>query len=305
MFPNTLREQLGFQALDMSSDTVFERIAFSPKAGCEVLIGTEEQIYVAKRKFGDGQMICLAFDYNAPPFSAQAVGETFWKAFLRNHGKSPRHFVDQYALALQHEEKIYKEFLSPTVKTGVPQVPLLRLLFIVVPIYLLSFGGFLFYFGKSKRKSNIYWIGGCLFVLLSGSLIAAARNVFPNNLTAEQVSILSVYPERQRAYLQSYVALRTTARAETSIDYIKGTFIRHQAIESAGTVPSPKIGTLVENPNVQLRNLFVAPWHPTTYVKEIFLDVQELKRPLENTWYVTGKEMTYLGGHYNQYGFST
>ena len=292
--PDTVREKLGFQGLDTNS-TVFERIQFSPKAGCETLIGTEEQIYVAKRKFGDGQIICLAFDYNAPPFSDQQVGETFWHRLLSNYGKSARHSIDRYALALQHEEKIHEEFLSNSAETGVHQVPLVKLLFVVLPIYLLSFGGLLFYFGKSKQKGRTYWIGGCASVLLSISIIAAARNVLPKSVTVDRLSILSVYPKRQRAHLLSYVSVRAAARAETSISYTKGSFIRHQEVEDSQFEHRQNIGTLVQDSQVELRELLVDPWHPTTYVKEVFLDVSELPRALENAWYVTGREMTYLG----------
>ena len=294
IIPTALHKQLGFESLG-SNGAMFERIPFSPKSGCEVLIGTDDQIYVAKRKFGDGQILCLAFDYNALPFSVnpkkeQQVGETFWSRLLSRHGKSPRHFEDRYALALQHEEKIYQQFLSTSVKTGSTQVPLIKLLAIVLPIYLLSFGGFLFYFGRSKRKTRTYWIGGFLFVLLSLSTIAVARNVLPNSVTADRLSILSVYPDRNRAHLQSYVSVRATAHAETSIDFIKGNFIRHQETESP-----QKIGTLVQNSGIQLRGLPVEPWHPTTYVQETFLDAQEVPRILENAWHVTDKEMIYLG----------
>ena len=294
IIPTVLHEQLGFESLG-SNMVMFERIPFSPKPGCEVLIGTDDQIYVAKRNFGDGQILCLAFDYNAPPFSASAkkeqqVGETFWSGLLSRHGKSQRHLTDRYALAFQHEEKIYQQFLSTSVKAGSTQVPLIKLLAIVLPIYLLSFGGFLFYFGKSKRKARTYWIGGLLFVLLSLSTIAVARNVLPNSITADRLSILSVYPDRNRAHLQSYVSVRATAHAETSIDFTKGNFIRHQETESP-----QKIGTLVQDSRVQLRDLPVEPWHPTTYVQETFLDAQELPRILENAWHVTDKEMTYLG----------
>lgn len=298
-FPAILQEQFGFQ-FSSRKGTLFECIEFVRRAGCKILIGTEEHIYVAKRKFGDGQILCFAFDYNAPPFgengkniekSEQKVGETFWREFLGKHGKSPRHLADQYALALQHEEKIYKQFLlkMPT------QVPLIRLLSIVLPVYLLSFGGFLFYFGKSKQKASTYWIGGCLFVLVSVGAIAITRNVLPNSITADRFSVLSVYPERDRAHLQSYVSVRTTARAEMSIDFTKGTFIRQQEIEDSGTGFPQKIGTLVQNSRIQLRDLFVEPWQPTTYVKETFLDTQQLPSMLENAWYVVGKEMTYLG----------
>ncbi len=310
--PDTVREKLGFQGLDANS-TVFELIQFAPKVGCETLIGNpEEQIYVAKRKFGDGQIICLAFDYNALPFSEQQVGETFWHELLSRYGKSARHFIDQYALALQHEEKIHEEFLSTSLKTGLIGVPIVKLLFIVVPIYLLSFGGLLFYFGKSKQKVRTYWIGGCVLVLLSVSTIAVARNVLPNSITADRLSILSVYPERQRAHLLSYVAVRATARAKISIGYTKDSFIRHQEVEDSRLEHRQEIGTLFQGSQTQLRELFVGPWYPTTYVKEVFFDLtenartslnignrvlgqSELQHTLENAWYVTGREMTYLG----------
>ena len=295
-----------------AADSHFKRIQFTPKAGCEVLIGTAEQIYVAKRSFGDGQILCLAFDYNVPPFGVRqknsvggvsnpdsCLAETFWRELLGKHGKSPRHLADRYALALQHEEEIHKHFLSemPT------RVPLIKLLAIVLPIYLLGFGGFLFYFGKSRQKSRTYWIGGCLFVLLSVSTIASARKVwFPNTVTAGRLSILSVYPERQRAHLLSYVALRAASRAEMSIDFTKGTFIRHQEVEESKGERLQKIGTLVHDSHVQLRDLSVEPWHPTTYVEEKFLALDgrgevtsPLPNTLENTWRVVGKEMTYLG----------
>ena len=288
--PAVLQEQLGFQSSG-NNENPFERIRFVPKVGCEMLIGTEEQLYVAKRNFGDGQILCLAFDYNAPPFSEQQTGEIFWHRLLSSFGKSPKHLADRYALALRHEEKIYEEFLSkmPT------QVPLIKLLSIVLPVCLLSFGGFLFYFGKSKQRACIYWIGGCLFILLSMSAIGAGGHIFPNNVTADRLSILSVYPERQRAHLQSYVSLRTTRRAETSIDFTNRSFVRQQEVKNSLNGASRKIGTFVQDSGSQLQGLSVEPWQPTTYVEETFLDAQILPHILENAWYVTGKEMIYLG----------
>ena len=329
----TSPENLLTESRQPMADSHFEYIRFAPRAGCEVLIGTEEQIYVAKRDFGDGQIICFAFDYNAPPFGVRqknsvgrvseetsdlvwgetksipritlqkhpdsSLAETFWHGLLSKHGKSPRHLADRYALALRHEEEIHKHFLSemPT------RVPLIKLLTIVLPVYLLGFGGFLLYFGKSRQKSRTYWIGGCLFVLLSVSIIASARKVwFPNTVTADRLSVLSVYPERQRAHLLSYVSLRAASRAETSIDFTEGAFVRHQRVEeSQGELPE-KIGTLVQSSRVQLRDVSVEPWRPTTYVEEKFLALDRrgevtslLPQTLENAWRVAGKEMTYLG----------
>ncbi len=281
--PDVLHEKLGFQS-SRSDRILFERIEFAPKAGCEILLGTTEDIYIAKRNFGNGQILCFAFDYNAPPFSDQEVGEAFWYSLLSESGKSPRHLADQYALSRRHEEKIDKQFLSKMPM----QVPLIKLLAVVLPAYLLAFGGFLLYFGRSKQKSSIYWIGSCLFILVSVTTIATARSILPKTIAADRLSILSVYPERQRAHLQSFVSIRTTSQIKTSIRYLEGTFIRQQETE----LPQ-QIGTLIQGADVQLRDVFVEPWHPTTYVKEAF--TQQLPVKLENAWRITNKEMTYLG----------
>ena len=282
-FPDALYEQLGFQSSN-DNGTFFERIEFMPKAECETLVGTTEHIYVAKRNFGNGQILCLAFDYNAPPFSEQEVGEAFWHRLLSESGKSPRHLADRYAPARQHEEKIHKQFLSkmPT------QVPLVKLLAVILPAYLLAFGGFLLYFRKSKQKSSVYWVGSCLFVLLSVSAIALARNILPGSIGADRLSILSIYAERQRGHLQSFVSIRTASRTKTSIKFPEGTFIRHQETELF-----QKLGTLIQGSHVQLQDVSVEPWHPTTYVQEAF--TQQLPVKLENAWSVTKKEITYLG----------
>ena len=281
--PDALHEQLGFQSSG-SDRILFERIEFTPKAGCGILIGTTEDIYVAKRNFGDGQILCLSFDYNAPPFSEQEVGEVFWSSLLNESGKSPRHFADQYALARRHEERIHKQFLSKMST----QVPLIKLLAVILPAYLLVFGGFLLYFGRSKWKSSVYWVGSCLLVLLSVSTIAVARSIFPDNIVADRLSILSVYPERHRAHIQSFVSIRTTAHTKTSIEFPESTFIRHKETE----LPQ-RVRTLVKGSHIQLRDVSVEPWHPTTYVKEEF--TEQLPIRLEDAWRVTGKIVTHLG----------
>ncbi len=280
---DAFREQLGLQPSGRN-EIYFERIEFAPSPGCEILVGTEKDIYVAKRNFGSGQILCLAFDYNAPPFSDQKVGAAFWHRLLSESGKSPRHLADRYALSRQHAARIHKQFLSKMPA----QVPLIKLLAVVLPAYLLAFGGFLLYFGKSKQKASIYWIGTSLFILLSVSAIAIARNIVPNSITADRFSILSVYPERQRAHLQSYVSIRTASRTKTSIKFPIGTFIRHQ-----GTQLTQKLGTLVQDSHVRLRDVFVEPWHPTVCVKEAF--TQQLPVKLENAWHLTEKDITYLG----------
>ena len=272
--------------------STFKSIQFEPKPECHTLLGTDEQIYIAKRNFGSGQIICLAFDYNAPPFSDLKVGETFWRWLLTTHGKSPRLFADRYAPFRQHEGKIHKHFLSkmPT------QIPLIKLLAIALPIYLLSFGGFILYFGKrgqSPQKRNIsYWIGGLIFVLVSVSTIGVARVVLPKKIETGRFSILSIYPEQKNAYLQSYISLRTTARTKTSIALAQNTFIRPLRTKSIAKPPQ-----FFQGSPYQLQEVSLEPWSPSTYVKEtIFpLDTQQSQITLENAWRIIGEEAAHLG----------
>lgn len=265
-----------------------ERIIFKPKASCHVVLGTNETIAIAKRNFGSGQMLCLAFDYNtlfnvrnfSQPIGTQAkqeAGATFWRRLLETHGKSPRHLAERYAPHRRHEEKIDAQFL----KKMPIQVPLIKLLAMALPVYLFSFGAVLFIL---KRRGRSYWIGGVILVLVSFSAIGLARRGwFPNSIAAEQFGILTMYPERQRAHLQRYVALRATAREETSFRMPQGTFIR--PLEPIERDAGSGVGTAIQAPDFQMRSAVVEPWYPRTYVEEVFLS-------WDKAWQFDGKPVS-------------
>ena len=294
--PTTLRKQFGLNTEEKSSITnvisTFKNIHFESIQGCQTLLGTDEQIYIAKRDFGGGQIICFSFDYNAPPFSELKAGGTFWKWLLKTHGKSEKHYADRFAPFWQHEEKLQKQFLSkmPT------QIPIIKLLSIVLPIYLLGFGGLLLYVTKggksSQKRSRSYWIGGLIFVLVSVSAIALARVVLPKNLTTERFTILSIYPNRKNAHLQSYISLRTAARTQASMPILSNTFIRPLVNKSIAKPPQ-----LYYDSRSELREISVQPWHPSTYVMESFvpLDTSQNELQLENAWLLSGEKANYLG----------
>ena len=263
-----------------------ERIILKPKANCHVVLGTDEDIAIAKRHFGEGQMLCLAFDYNV--LFVKGTGETFWRALLETHGKSPRHLAARYAPHRRHEEKIDAQFLKkmPT------QVPLIKLLAIALPGYLCGFGAVLFIFKRRAPRPRMaracpspsnYWIGGALLVLVSFSALSIARTVLPNSVAADRIGILSIYPERQRAHLQRYVALRATAREETSFRMPQESFIR--PLEPIERNAGNALGTAMQAPHFQMRSAVVEPWQPRTYVEEIFFS-------WDKAWQFDGEPVT-------------
>ena len=289
--PHALRQQFGIVNSN-NAIHAFKNIHFESKPECQTLLGTEEQIYIAKRNFGSGQILCFSFDYNVSPFSDLNQAETFWRWLLKTHGKSPRFIADKYAPFRQHEEKIHEHFLSkmPT------QIPIIKLLSIILPIYVFSFAGITFYFVRNRRsvkKNNRrYWIIALIFVLVSVSIIGGARAVLPKKITTEHFSILSIYPDQKKAHVQSYVSLRAAARTNTSIPLAQNTFIRPLKIDSITQPVQFFLGSPTE-----LREVSVGPWSPSTYIQRTFfpLDIQETQIKLENTWRITGEAANYLG----------
>ena len=296
--PPILKQQFGLDTTSKPDDghTPYKNIYFEPKKGCQTLIGTDDQIYIAKRNFGSGQIICLAFDYNAPPFSNLKAGETFWRWFLTTHGKSPKRFADKYAPYREHEEKINELFLAkmPT------QVPLIKLLAIILPLYLIGCGGIVFYVGKrnsSPRKRMLrYWIGTLIIVLVSVSAIGFARVVLPKDVEIDMFSILTIYPEKQNApsllCWQTYISLRSFAYTETSITLHEDNVIR-PLLNEGRTQPAE----FYQNTQAYLERIIVEPWSPSTYVYNHFFtaDTQLNEMTLENTWIIKGEKAVDLG----------
>ncbi len=292
--PPILKQKFGLDTTSKPNDlyTPYKNIYFEPKKECQTLVGTSDQIYIAKQNFGSGQIICLAFNYNAPPFSDQKAGETFWRWFLTTQAKSPKRFADKYAPFREHEEKINKLFLSkmPT------QVPLIKLLVIILPLYLIGCGGIAFYVGRRtsspRKRMYRYWLGGLIIVIVSVSAIGFARVVLPKDVEKDLFSILTIYPERKNAHLQTYVSLRSFASTKTSITLYQDDVIR-PLLHEGRTQPAE----FYQNTQAYLEEIIVEPWSPSTYVNDHFLsiDTQKEEMTLENSWVIKGEKAVNLG----------
>ncbi len=295
--PSILKEKFGLTIEDATSETdnrytAYKSIYFERKRGCQTLLGTDDQVFIAKRNFGSGQIICLSFNYNAPPFSNVMAGETFWRWLLKTHGKSPKRFADKYALFRQHDQKIKKHFLSkmPT------QVPLIKLLATVLPLYLISWGVVSFYFHRRKspphKRIRRYWIGGLIIVLVSVSAIGIARVVLPKQIEIDTLSIITIYPEWKNAHLKTYVSLRSSAFTKTHLDSYQDDPVR-PLLNEGRTYPA----TFFQETPFYLDHIALDPWSPSTYVIDTFFSVarQQNEIKLENAWIIRGEKAIQLG----------
>ena len=291
------------QRFGFAADTPFDLIEFKSKPGMVPLVSDEGQIYIAKRFLGGGQIISLAFDYTAPPFSDSLGAEVFWEWLIQAESRTPRHTEARYEADRRHDEKIQKILADiPSAKA-----PLIRLLLIFLVVYTLSFGAVIWWGGK--RKFHLYWIGGIALTVLFSCSIVLPHHFVPSPVSVNRFSILSVYPSTNRAHLQTYIGTIASASVETSIRFQDRTFVR--PLTATATPPlqlvEPKA---VKNPSI-LRQAALDPWVTRAYFAEAFIDFpvhpmgkngltadqieHQLPYPLENAWLMGPGRYTYIG----------
>ena len=293
--PEAMRK-FGFTSVDFA----FDLIDFQPRTGGNILIGAEDQIYVARKHLGSGGVISLAFDYTAPPFSNSPGAENYWEWLFKEAGRSPYHIEEaRYGAYRRHNEKI-QALLTTRPST---RSPLIRVLAGYLIVYLMSLGGLIWFAGRRENKPKYYWIGGMLLPVFFLCAATIQRNVAPGWVSSNSVSILSVYSERDRAHLQSYIGMIASANLKTSINFEAETMIR--PLTPTATAPLHLIEAIE---GFKLHDTTVDAWAAQTYLAESFVDFpspriqrnagyirHHLPGVLENAWLIDSGSYTYLG----------
>ena len=290
------------QRFGFETDSPFDLIEFKPKPGMITLAGNRDQIYIAKRFLGGGQIISLGFDYNAPPFSDSPGAEAFWQWMLGAENRTPRHAEAQYETNRRHDEKIQ------TILTDIPsaKAPLIRLLLAFLIVYVLGFGALIW---RGKGRSRLYWVGGITLTVLFACGVVLPRHFVPSPVSVNRLSILSIYPSTNRAHLQTYIGIIASASVETSIRFQEGTFIR--PLTATATPPLQLVEPEGATDSAILRQAALDPWVTRTYFAETFIDFpvhltweegmttdqieHRLPYPLENAWLIGQGKYSYIG----------
>ena len=259
------------QRFGFVADSPFDLIEFKSKPGTIPLAGDEDQIYIAKRFLGGGQIISLGFDYNAPPFSDSPGAETFWKWMLGTEARTPRHAEARYEADRRHDAKIQTILATvPSAKT-----PLIWLLFAFLAVYALGFGTLIWWGGKGK--SRLYWGGGIVLTVFFLCGVILPRHFVASPVAVNRFSILSVYPSMNRAHLQTYIGIIASASVKASIQFQGRTFIRPLTATAA-----PPLQLVEPDGTKNLSTLCQAaldPWITRVYFAETFIDF-----PVDLTW---------------------
>ena len=259
------------QRFGFIADSPFDLIEFKSKPGMVALAGNGDQIYIAKRFLGGGQIIGLGFDYNAPPFSDSPGAEAFWKWMLGAEARTPRHAEARYEADRRHDEKIQ------TILAIVPsaKAPLIWLLSVFLVVYALGFGILIWWGGKGKPC--LYWGGGIALAALFLCGVILPRHFVASPVSVNRFSILSVYPSTNRAHLQTYIGIIASASVKASIQFQGRTFIR--PLTGTATPPLQLVepeGT--KDPSI-LHQAALDPWITRAYFAETFIDF-----PVDLTW---------------------
>ena len=267
----TIQLPESMQRFGFAADSPFDLIEFKSKPGTIPLVGDGDQIYIAKRFLGSGQIISLGFDYNAPPFSDSPGAEAFWTWLLGTEARTPRHAEAIYEANRRHDEKIQ------TILAAVPsaEAPLIWLLSVFLVVYALGFGALIWWGGKGKP--HLYWGGGIALAVLFLCGVIVPRHIVPIPVSVNRFSILSVYPSTSRAHLQTYIGIIASASVETSIQFQGRTFIR--PLTATATPPLQLVEPEGTKDFSILRQAALDPWITRAYFAETFIDF-----PVHLTW---------------------
>ena len=259
------------QRFGFAADTPFDLIEFKPKPETVTLAGNGDQIYIAKRFLGGGQIISLGFDYNAPPFSDSSGAEVFWQWLLGVEGRTPRHAETRYEAERRHDEKIQKMLAA----VSSAKAPLIRLLLVFLVVYVLGFGALIWW--SRKGKPRLYWVGGIVLTALFSCGVVLPRHFVPSPVSVNRFSILSIYPSTNRAHLQTYIGIIASASVETSIQFQEATFVR--PLTTTATPPLQLVEFKGAADPWILRQAALDPWVARAYFAETFIDF-----PVHPTW---------------------
>ena len=293
--PEAMRK-FGFTSVDFAYDL----IDFQPQTGGQILIGSEDWIYVARKNLGSGSVISLAFDYTAPPFSDSPGAENYWEWLFKEAGRSARYVEEaRYAAYRRHNEKI-QALLTTRPST---RSPLILVLAGYLIVYLMSLGGLIWFAGRRENKPKLYWIGGLLLPVFFFCAVIIQRNISPGWVSSNSFSILSVYSETERAHLQSYIGMIASTNLKTSINFGAETMIR--PLTPLNTTP---LQLIEAREGFKLHDTTVDAWAAQTYLAESFVDFpspriqrnadyirHHLPGVLENAWLIERGNFSYLG----------
>ena len=256
--------------LGRHSDPPINLIDFKLRDNAEILsIGSgtvldngSYPILASRRLYGSGQIVCLAFDYNAFTAAQSSKSKPLWAQFLTTIGKSPRHLDDRYEPYRRDAEKIHAVLKS--LSSG--RVPLLRMMSLFLLASLLSAGGYTWWVGKSAERTKHYWIGGFLIVVFFSCAAVLPRHVLSIPVSVSRYSILSVYSEDSRAHLQTYIGAIASADSTSSFLLDSGTYV------SPLTQASTSSLHLVKSKSGQICETDLSAWQTRTYRIESCFD---------------------------------
>ena len=248
----------------------------------------DHPMLVLQRSFGSGRIVCLAFEFDDFTSFQSQEDKQFWTQVLKTVGKSPRHLDDRYELYQRDAEKIHEVLKS----LPLARVPLFRILPLFLLACLLSIGGFTWWMGKNTGRIRHYWIGAFLITLFFSCTAIFPRHLLSTPVSVSRYSILSVYSENSRAYLQTYIGAIASTNSKSSIQFDNATYIR--PLRPTSTPPLH----VVDSKPTRTCEAELSAWQTRTYLVESFFDLPPTQNAPE--WMSTsqdGKNPTRLTHH--------
>lgn len=238
---------------------------------------------IAERELGDGKIVFLAFDYSLKPFSIEHGGERLWDWLLNDVVRSKLKQKALFDPFREHERRI--RTLLERGSANISRSPLLKFLGIFLAIYVIAFASIGYLFTRKGGSASAVWLSK-LAVIIGFAIFPILLNYAAEpNLTLNSFSMLSLYPEFEKARMDTYLGLLSSDNSKQEVKFSSNLFINPLTQKQRKLMP-PKDEEEVNSvtsgfeetyeflqaKDFKLEGIRLNPWAAQTFHAESYVD---------------------------------
>ena len=250
----------------------FDLIKTRPKACGQLIFEDDGTPLIVERKFGDGRVLFMAFDYSVHPFSDEPGFSNFWSWFTNTLAKSEVRKEMVYEPHRKHERKI-RDLLASNLSK---KAPLIRFAGVFLILYIVSvcLGNLLL--KRYTRNSKMIIFVNFAIILTFSAVLLLSQNFWENDILLRNLSIMKLYPETKRARLDSYIGIIGERSAAHTVEFDFPRLRSGEMVFLRGLPTTPNL-EFIQASSFRLSNVHVAPWAMNAFHSQTFFDINGAK----------------------------
>jgi len=242
---NTMKEKFGYNFENLQN---FNLIKVKPESDSNIILKDNDIPLIVEKQFGNGRIIFMAFDYSVPPFANEPGSDNFWSWFVNNWAKSEIRKYLVYEPYLQHEKEI-RDLLASNLSKRTPLIKFASI-FLLIFIIIICSGNLIL--KRYTRNTKIIILLNFVIILFFTAFLLLSQKSWENDVLLKNFSLMYIYPEANRASINSYIALIGERATIESLKFNMPIFLR--ALSN-----NPEL-EFVQADYFKVDNIHIAPW---------------------------------------------